>query len=222
MQKQLHSLANPQKAETTKRFFKTGIGEYAEGDIFIGVTVPEIRGIAKRLYKEANFEGIAQILHSKIHEERALALMILVEKYQKTKDESVIEFYLEPKNLQYVNNWDLVDLSCYKILGEYLLQNPHKIDILYEFTTSQNLWIRRIAIVSTFAFIRKNSFEHTIKISEILMNDKHDLIHKAVGWMLREVGKRDEGVLTQFLQQYHQKMPRICYRYANERLRMEF
>ena len=214
----LHLFAAPEKAEISKHFFKTGVGQYGEGDIFIGITAPQIKSIAKQFYKEVGFEEIQSLLHSKIHEERALALVMLVVKFQKTKDVEVVDFYLKSENLQYINNWDLVDVSCYKILGEYLLMNPDKVNLLYDFSKSENLWIRRIAIVSTLAFIRKNQFEHTIKISETLLNDKHDLIHKAVGWMLREMGKKNEDVLLEFLNKHHFNMPRVMLRYSVERL----
>lgn len=218
MKNLLHSFSNPQKAEINKRFFKTGKGEYAEHDVFIGVTVPQIRTIAKKFYKEVTSAEISSLLHSKIHEERALALMILVEKYQKTKDDKVVNFYLDQKNLHYVNNWDLVDLSCYKILGEYLLEKPDKTSILYGFAQSESIWIQRIAIVSTLAFIRKWQFEHTIRIAEMLLNDNHNLIHKATGWMLREVGKKDKDILLNFLGQHHTKIPKITLSYAVEKL----
>lgn len=164
-------------------------------------------------------------MHSKIHEERSLALYTLVEKFQKSKDikerTQIVSFYIDPENLKWINNWDLVDLSCYKILGKYLLENQDKVDILYNFAKSENLWIKRIAIISTFAFIKEKQFEHTIKISEKLLNDKDDLIHKAIGWMLREIGKRDKQDLLGFLDKNHTQMARISVSYAVEKLSNE-
>lgn len=147
----LHSFSSPQKAKILQRFFKTSKGEYGEGDIFLGIMVPQIREIVQKYWKEIDSNDLTQLLHSKIHEERALALFILTEKFQKSKDkkeqEEIINFYIRPENLKWINNWDLVDLSCYKILGKYLLENQDKINILYDFTKSENLWIKRIAII---------------------------------------------------------------------------
>lgn len=218
---ELRLLADPKKAQILQRFFKTGKGEYGEGDIFIGITVPDTRKIAKKYRQDVELTDLTGILHSQIHEERLCALLILIEKFQRAEDrqeqEEVMNFYINPNNLKRINNWDLVDVTCYKIPGEYLLNNPDKINILYNFTQSNNLWIRRISIVSTFAFIRQNQFEHTVKIAENLLKDRHDLIHKAVGWMLREVGKRDKNVLVFFLDKHYLTMPRIMLSYAIEK-----
>lgn len=218
----LELACNKEKAETLKKFFKTNKGEYGEGDIFIGVTVPQIRVIVKKFWQDISFEEIEQLLQSKINEKRALALLFLVKKFEKTKieieQEKIINFYLNEKNIKQINNWNLVDLSCYKILGRYLLKNPNKIDILYEFSKCNNLWKRRISIVTTFAFIKEEQFKYTIDIINILMLDKHNLIHKANGWMLREIGKKNKEFLLDFLDKNASKMPRITLSYSIEKL----
>ena len=216
IKKELQSHKNEKKAKILSKFFKTGKGQYGEGDVFLGLIVPKTREIAKK-YIDLNFKDIQRLILSKIHEERLAALMILAEKYKKSDSEDkklIIDFYL--KNAEKVNNWDLVDLSADKILGNYLIHKNKS--ILYKLAKSENLWERRISIISTFAFIKNYKFKDTIKISEILLNDKHDLIQKAVGWMLREVGKRDEKVLCDFLDKHCGKMPRTMLRYAVERL----
>ena len=205
-----------------QRFFKTDKGDYAQNDVFIGVMVPEVRKIAAKYAKEVDFEEIRELLNSKIHEERQCALLILVCMFEKAASEEqkqkILEFYIDPSNLRNINKWDLVDLSCYKILGEYLLKKPEKIAILYDFAGSDNIWIRRIAMVSTLTLIRNNHFLPAVKIAEILLTDKHPLIHKATGWMMRELGKRDREILLKFLEKNHQKMARISLSYAIERL----
>lgn len=208
--KELQKLKNPEKAKILQKFFKTGKGEYGEGDIFLGITVPEIRKVAKA-NKELSFAEIKKLLESKYHEYRLTGLLILTYK-PLTKD--VVNFYL--KNIKYVNNWDLVDLTAYKILGNWLLDKDKK--LIYKLAKSKNMWEQRIAIVATYAFIKNNQFQDTLKISEQLLPHKHDLIHKAAGWMLREVGKKDERILRQFLKQHSHKMPRTALRYAIERL----
>jgi 3-methyladenine DNA glycosylase AlkD len=211
----LNKLRNPPKAKILAGFFKTGKGQYGEGDIFLGITVPDQRKIAKK-YLSLSFVNLQKLLASKIHEYRLVALLILVEQYQKASDQDkskIVKFYL--KNSKNINNWDLVDLSAPKILGEYLSDKDKS--ILYKFAKAKNLWQKRIAIVATFSFIRKNNFDETLKIAEILLNDNHDLIHKAVGWMLREVGKKDLKVLEKFLQKHYKKMPRTMLRYAIEK-----
>jgi len=212
----LNKLKNPEKAKLLQGFFKTGKGEYGGGDIFLGITVPESRKIAIK-YKNLSLEEVEQLLKSKIHEERLIALLILVHNYQNHKEKrSVIyNFYLKSANNNYINNWDLVDLSSHQILGHYLLDKDRS--ILYKLAKSSNIWEKRISIISTFQFIKNNQFFDTIKISEILLNDKHDLIHKAVGWMLREIGKKDESVLIKFLNKHYKSMPRTTLRYAIER-----
>jgi len=215
LKKQLRLKANPEKAEILQRFFKTGPGQYGEGDIFISVKVPEIRKIAKE-YKELDFKSIGKLLHSKIHEERLASLFILVHQFQKSDEqgrEKIFNLYL--KNTKHINNWDLVDLSSDKIVGAYLINKPRK--ILYKLAKSKSLWEKRISIIATFYFIKNNDFKETLKISRILLNDGHDLIHKAVGWMLREVGNRDLKTEENFLKKYYKKMPRTMLRYAIEK-----
>lgn len=215
LRREMKSLASKERAAVSQRYFKTGEGEYGEGDIFTGLTVPQSREIAKK-YKEISFEEVEELLQSKIHEERLISLYILVFKF-KNDAKKVFDFYL--KNTKYVNNWDLVDSSAHLIVGEYLMDKPR--DLLYSLARSQNLWEKRIAIIATFQFIRKNQFEDTIKIVEMLMNDKHDLIHKAAGWMLREMGKKSEKTLLEFLNKHAQKMPRTMLRYSIEKFKPE-
>lgn len=212
LKKELKQLANPEKAKIYQRFFKTGRGEYGEGDIFIGLTVPQSRQIAKK-YFNLPLEDIKILLESEIHEERLIAILLLVHLYQTTKGEKIIDFYLS--HTKKINNWDLVDLSADKILGAYLLDKDRK--ILYKLAKSDNLWEKRISIISTFHFIKNNQFQDTLKIAKLLLNDKHDLMHKAVGWMLREVGKRDQKTEEQFLKKHYKHMPRTMLRYAIER-----
>ena len=212
---ELKSLANPKQAKILQRFFKTKKGEYGEGDIFLGIKVPVQRKVAKKYYN-LNFSQIQKLLDSKIHEHRMIALLILIDKCQKADDKNkkkIFEFYL--KNSKNINNWDLVDLSAPKIVGNFLLKKDRK--ILSKLAKSKNLWEKRIAIVSTYSFIRNNQFEDTLKIARILLNDSHDLIHKAVGWMLREVGKKDEEILEGYLIRNYKKMPRTMLRYAIEK-----
>ncbi len=212
---ELKSKANAEKAKILQGFFKTQPGSYGEGDIFLGVTVPETRKLAVK-YKDIDLQEIKFLLESKIHEERLLGVLILVQKYQKTSDNEIVQFYKEHNKK--INNWDLVDLSADKIIGKYYFNNKNKIKALYSLAKSDNLWERRTSIVSTYYFIKNNQFEHTIALSEILLNDKHDLIQKAVGWMLREVGKRDINILKQFLNKYNRTMPRTMLRYSIEKL----
>jgi len=209
-------LADPEQAIFLQRFFKTGKGQYGEGDVFYGIKVPQTRQIAKE-FKQISFAELIKVLKNPVHEIRLCGLMILVEQFKKAKEEDrkkIVDFYLS--NTQYINNWDLVDLSCYHILGTYLLDKPR--DILYSLAESSNMWEQRIAIVGTLAFIRKNEFEDTLAISKMLLNHKQDLIHKAVGWMLREVFKRDETVVLDFIETHYSQMPRTALRYAIEKL----
>lgn len=214
LKKEIQSKSNKEKAKLLSGFFKTGKGEYGEGDIFLGITVPESRKLAIK-YKSLPLKDVELLIKSKFHEERLIALLLLVHNYEKhpEKREEIYHFYL--KNTESINNWDLVDLSCHKIVGKYLLENDRS--ILFKLVSSNNLWERRIAVISTFAFIRNNDFEDSLKLSEILLQDKHDLMHKAVGWMLREVGKKDVSVLETFLKQHYKQMPRTMLRYAIER-----
>ena len=222
LRKDLRKLANPKKANILQSFFKTGKGEYGEGDIFLGITVPEQRKVAVRYNLPAgkvetlDFRNIQKLLNSKIHEERLVALLILVEQYKKVDEANknkIFDFYL--KNTKRINNWDLVDLSAPKIVGRHLLDKDRS--ILYKFARSANLWERRIAILATFWFINKLQFSDALKIGEILIKDKDDLIHKAVGWMLREIGKRNQKVEEDFLKKNYKMMPRTMLRYAIER-----
>ncbi|MBI5123174.1 DNA alkylation repair protein [Candidatus Roizmanbacteria bacterium] len=212
---ELKQSANPEKEKVLRRFFKTGKGEYGEGDKFLGITVPCLRAISKK-YQNLDLKDLQQLLDSKIHEHRLSALMILRFQYNKANSnlkKNIVEFYL--KNTKRINNWDLVDLSCHYILGNFLLDKDRK--ILYKLARSTNLWEKRIAIISTFEFIRNNQLNDTIKISKVLLNDEHDLIHKAVGWMLRELGKRDKKIEIKFLNKYYKAMPRTILRYAIEK-----
>jgi 3-methyladenine DNA glycosylase AlkD len=211
----LYTLASPEKAKILSRFFKTGTGEYGEGDVFLGITVPGQRRVARK-YSGMALEDLQKLLSSPVHEHRLTALLILVARYQKANakgKKEVYDFYL--KNIKHTNNWDLVDLTAEKILGDYLLDKDKS--LLYRLASSNNLWERRMAIVTTYQFIKNNQFEDTFHISEILIQDKHDLIHKAVGWMLREVGKRNQYAEEQFLLKYYKKMPRTMLRYAIEK-----
>jgi len=202
--------------EEFSKFFKTGKGEYGEGDVFIGVKVPTQRIIAKKYFQDLKYQEIQKLLDNKIHEYRLTALFILNYKYAKLNPEEKKEiFNFMIKNLKKANNWDLVDTGSAPIVGNYLADNDKK--ILYKLAVSKNLWERRVAIVATIKFIKNNNFVDTIKISKILLNDQHDLIHKAVGWMLREVGKKEQKVLINFLDQYCRKMPRVMLRYAIEK-----
>jgi len=211
----LKKIATPKKAKASLWFFKTGKGEYGEGDKFIGVSVPEQRKIASK-YKNLSLVDISQLLKSKIHEERSVALFILVKNFQTNESNrsDIFAFYL--KHRKFVNNWDLVDSSADKIVGAYLIEKDKF--VLNKLAVSKNIWDRRIAIVSTFYFIKNNKFEETFRISKILINDHHDLIHKAVGWMLKEVGKRDEGKLENYLKVNYKLMPRAMLRFTIEKL----
>jgi len=212
----LRKLANPSKAKILQRFFKTGKGEYGEGDVFLGVMVPEQRKVAKK-YKDLSLGDIQKLLSSKVHEHRLTSLFILIDKYKKAEEaekKKIFDFYL--KNTKNVNNWDLIDLSAPKIVGHYLLDKER--DILYKLAKSPSLWERRIAILSTAEFIKNNEHKDTLAISKMLLNDVHDLIHKGVGWMLREVGKWvDQEIEEEFLKKHHKKMPRTMLRYAIEK-----
>ena len=215
LRKELRSRASPKRAKILAGFFKTGKGEYGEGDAFLGVTVPETRKIAQR-FSDPSLADIAKLIRSGIHEERLLALLILVHKFEEGDDScrnKIFNFYL--KNTKYINNWDLVDLTAPKIVGAYLMNRPR--GILYKLAGSKSLWERRIAILATCAFIKVGEFKDALAISLVLLNDPHDLIHKAVGWMLREVGKRSQTAEKQFLKKYYKTMPRTMLRYAIER-----
>lgn len=258
--KELLGFKDPKRALFVAGYFKTGKGQYGEGDIFLGISVPQQRKIAKK-YQELDLPDLQTLLANKVHDFRLVALFILVIKYKKARLEKekkeIVDLYL--KNTKQINNWDLVDSSAGYILGDYLYhkchpesfghpeqsegsqdklregsnrdssaepalsqpnvpQNDKDKKILYKLARSNNIWQRRISIIATQGFIRNNKFEDTLKISEILLNDKHDLIHKAVGWMLREVGNRDLKTEENFLDRHYQKMPRTMLRYAIEKL----
>jgi len=211
----LSSLADPQKAIFSQRFFKTQKGEYAEGDKFIGITVPDIRAVTKS-FQSISLSELQKVITNEVHEYRLASLIILVDKFQKRKEEherkQLIDFYL--KYLDQVNNWDLVDISA-EILGEFLINKDRK--LLYKLAHTKKLWYQRVAIVATFHYIKHYQFTDTIKLAEIFLTHKHDLIHKATGWMLREIGKRDMAVLTEFLDKNCIDMPRTMLRYTIER-----
>lgn len=218
IRKTLKSYSSKQRAKTVASFFKTGKGEYSEGDIFIGVSVPDARKVAKMFYKDIDKKTHSSLLKSAYHEERLCALLMLVEKFQKSKEpkekKQIVDFYLKHK--RWVNNWDLVDLTAAKILGAYLLDKDRS--LLQKLAASKVLWDRRIAVVASYAFIREGDFEWTLHLSKFLLKDKEDLMHKACGWMLREVGKKNKDVLVSFLDKHGEDMPRVMWRYARERL----
>ena len=215
IRKAISKQINPTQAIILQRFFKTGKGEYGEGDIFYGIKVPEQRMVAKQ-FKDLAFDDLKELIKSKVHEERLIAAFILVDQYKRgdeKKKKIVFDFYL--KNRKGINNWDLVDLSAPKIVGAYLIDKEKK--LLYKFANSKDLWEKRISIISTQTFIREYFFEDTLNISKILLQDKHDLIHKAVGWMLREIGNRDLETEEEFLKKHYKAMPRTMLRYAIEK-----
>jgi len=215
LRKKIKTVASPDVANTMRWFFKTGKGEYGEGDTFVGLKVPMQRIITKE-FRDLNLNELKVLLNSKVHEERLISLFILVYKFEKGEErekEKIFSFYL--KNRKGVNNWDLVDLSAPKIVGNYLLDKDKS--LLFELALSNNLWERRISILSTQEFIRNNKFDTTLKIAKMLLNDKQDLIHKAVGWMLREIGNRDLSTEEKFLKLYYKDMPRTMLRYAIEK-----
>ncbi len=216
IRKQLLSFGNFEKAEHSCYFFKTGKGQYGEGDRFIGSTVPETRRVAKA-NKNLSFDELEKLLNDGYHECRFCALIILTEQFKKSCDagrKEIFEFYLA--HTHGINNWDLVDVSACHIVGEWLLDKDRS--VLYQLADSENLWEQRIAVISTLAFIRKRDFTDTLKLVEKFLTHRHDLMHKACGWMLREAGKRDEKTLTGFLDAHYREMPRTMLRYAIEKL----
>ncbi len=213
--KRLSKAGSKEQAAISRRFFKTGPGEYGEGDIFIGIKVPVLRKLVKE-YPDLSLRDIKTLLRSKYHEERLLSLFIMVDQFSKgdqKKKKSIYALYL--KSTGFINNWDLVDASAHHIVGPYL-RDKNKAP-LYELAQSEILWERRIAIMSTFHFIKKGEFSETLKIAETLLADREDLIHKAVGWMLREIGKRQLQIEENFLQVHYRQMPRTMLRYAIEK-----
>ena len=215
IQQELKSLANPEKAKLLQGFFKTGPEQYGEGDVFLGLTVPQIRVIAKQHFKDISLAEVQSLVESKYHEFRMCGLIILTYKYEKFPSgrKEIYDFYL--KNTKYINNWDLVDVTTPRIVGTYLLDKDRS--VLYNLAKSSDLWEKRIAVLATFPFIRNNDFKDCLAISEILLDDKHDLIHKAVGWMLREIGKKNQAIEEEFLNKHYKTMPRTMLRYAIER-----
>jgi 3-methyladenine DNA glycosylase AlkD len=224
--KNTKSLSNPIYAKTAEWFFKTGKGDYSYGDKFLGLKVPTCRQITKK-YVALGLPDLDRLIWSKYHEERLIALLILVEKFSQADEKEktkIYKFYLA--HTKWINNWDLVDLSTPKIVGAHLfsthqnrkvLPPDKKYPILFNLVKSKNLWERRIAIVSTFYFIKQYEFKPTLALAELLLKDEHDLIHKSVGWMLREVGKKSTTSLTLFLKKHYKTMPRTMLRYAIEK-----
>jgi len=225
--KTILDLADPDIAKHSQRFFKTAKGQYGAGDVFVGVRVPKLRKIAQS-FKNLPLSEVKILLDNEVHEIRQTALFILVLQYKsckesKQKKKEIFDFYVN--NITRVNNWDLVDLSASEIVGAYLLET-NKPDFLYVLAKKNNLWQQRIAVIATFAFIRVNKFEPTLNLAELFLTHQHDLIHKAVGWTLRDVGKKDLHVLIKFLKKNYARMPRTMLRYAIEKfpesLRQDF
>ncbi len=210
--------SSPEKAIILQRFFKTGKGEYAEGDIFAGCTVPKTRAIARRYVKEISLSDIEQLLNDKIHECRFCGLILLTHLFNRKTDDGkkeIVDFYLQ--HTAAINNWDLVDITAYNILGKWLNDKKDR-SILYILSESRNLWEQRIAMVATMSFIKNHDFKDSLMLAEKFLTHPHDLMHKATGWMLREVGKKNVEILTYFLDSYYKKMPRTMLRYAIEKL----
>lgn len=221
LEKRLKELANPEKAVILNRFFKTGVGEYGEGDKFLGLVMGENRMLARE-FKDLGLDEVQILLGQDVHEKRMIAVLILVDKFnrvRKAKDSDVMkeiyDFYL--KNARRINNWDLVDLSAPHIVSGYLIENVDERKVLYDLVKSDNLWERRISVLGCFGFIKESDFDDCLRISEKLLGDGHDLIHKAVGWMLREIGKKDVDVLRVFLKKHCREMPRTMLRYSIEK-----
>lgn len=217
VQSDLQKLADKEKASFLQRFFKTGKGEYAEGDKFLGITVPKQREVAKK-YKELPLSDVETLIHSPLHEYRLTGLLILCGKFAKADElmqKKIVDLYLA--NTKYINNWDLVDLSSHEIIGGWLFTHPKERSLLLALAKSKHLWERRIAMISTFEFLRHGEWKDTLAIGELLLHDDHDLIHKAVGWGLREVGKRNLSAEEEFLKKHYKTMPRTMLRYAIEK-----
>jgi 3-methyladenine DNA glycosylase AlkD len=217
IKKDFKKVASKKRADHSARFFKTGKGQYSEGDLFLGVGNPEVYKISNKYKNDISIEDVTYFLQHKVHEYRLFALDILKYMYRKgdqAKKKEIVEIYLG--NREYVNNWDLVDLSAPHILGDWLLDRDR--DILYKLVNEQSLWSKRIAIISTLSFIKNNDFKDTLKISKTLLSHDHDLIHKAVGWMLREIWKKDKKVAEKFLKTEYENIPRTTLRYAIERM----
>lgn len=216
---EIKSLADSEQAKHLQRFFKTGKGQYGEGDLFLGIKVPVVRAIAKKYYSEVSLDDITELLKNELHEVRLLALLVMVLKYEKNQSRpEIFKIYLN--NVQNINNWDLVDLSAPRIFGRYVFENQ-KFDYFYELADSSHLWSERVSIVSQYYLLKRGEFSHLINLSEKFLSHKHDLMHKAVGWMLREMGKVDINPLYAFLDKYHKIMPRTMLRYSLEKLPQE-
>lgn len=228
LKKEITALADPQQAVHLARFFKTAPGQYGHGDVFRGIKVPPLRTLVKKYYKDISLEQAGQLLQSKYHEDRLVALLILVARFQHSSDQpklqqDIYDLYLA--NIARINNWDLVDLSCYHIAGEFLSDKDrsdlytlaHHGNCTHSDYQHYSLWANRIAMVSTMNFIRKGQFSDTMAIADILLHNSHDLIHKAVGWLLREMGKRSQTELENFLATRYKTMPRTALRYAIEK-----
>lgn len=215
--KDLERLSSKEYVVTLQKFFKTGKGEYGQGDVFVGIKVPDLRRICKKYYKDISFEELDFFAQNEIHEYRLFAFLTLTYKFKKATEaerKEIYEYYL--KNLEFVNNWDIVDLTAHEIVGQYLVDKDRK-DI-YNLVDSNYLWKQRIAVISTYAFIKNGDFKEILSFAKKLLTHQHDLIHKAVGWMLRNMGKKDIKELKSFLDKYATKMPRTMLRYAIERL----
>lgn len=218
LRRELREAAEPGRVPELQRFFKTDPGGYGEGDVFLGARVPAVRSAARR-HAKMDLDDVTELLRSRFHEERLAALVILVRRYNRAdvrEKKHIFELYLE--NTGYVNGWDLVDVSAPHIVGAYLLDRRDERRVLDRLAASPSVWERRISILSTLAFVRENEPEETLRLARLLLEDEHDLIHKASGWMLREVGKRDEKRLVGFLKRHAKEMPRTTLRYAVERL----
>lgn len=212
-------MSDPEKAVFFPHFFKTGPGEYGEGDLFLGIKVPDQRAVAKEYYTKISLEELSRLLSSKYHEHRLTALFILIIQFEKTNEKAVKDeiaaFYLN--HLKYINNWDLVDSSSYKILGRYAFENKRE-DLLRKLSESDEMWHKRIAVVGTMHYIKKGSFDLTKELVTKNLKHTHDLMHKANGWLIREMGKKNEQELIDYLNKNYKEMPRTCLRYAIEKL----
>ncbi len=217
LKEEIQNLADQNKAKIMQKFFKTDVGAYGAEDIFIGIMVPVLRDISHN-HKNLDFTDLEILLKSKIHEERFLSLLILIDKFNSCPENQKICFNFYLSNLERVNSWDLVDLSAPKILGAYMVnKSANQKQLLYQLASSEIMWKRRISIVSTLTFIKNCDFNDAINISKILLGDREDLIHKAIGWMLREIGKKDYNLELEFLKDNYKEIPRITLRYAIEK-----
>lgn len=215
---ELLKLKNEEQAKHLMRFFKTGKGQYGEGDKFLGIRVPQTRSIVKKYYNGINFEQLQEMLDSPYHEIRLCALLTMVAQYEKNGSENIINLYI--KNVKSINNWDLVDLTAHKIIGSHYIKT-HDRSIIDNLADSGHLWSERIAVVSQWSVVKTGEFELLLELCEKFLTHKHDLMHKATGWMLREAGKKDKKVLLDFLDKYAKVMPRTMLRYSIEKLTPE-